>query len=691
MHRKTLQTSKPSQSKKNSQSIPPNRLQKSQIDLAAVVKIQNWWKKTYQNIVIFTQLYHKSRVFQVKLKRDRGIPSYEPEKYSSYQSKIPFEFEESFSEKPMLKENYLASSEESFQNATLNSSIQSKTADLMHFLDQSEVQVKPKKEITMAYNSQATLLNYRLELDEAMKTIDSLKLVIQRFKKEAVIRDEENKKNLEEALGKQRNEYEEIGMKNLQFIEELLAEKQLRIHQLGELTGKLKEMEGKHQKTVQDLKEQAQKELKKQKDSWVTSENNKRNTWVKEKTKEIKENTTKNLEPEIMRIIAENKRQIEKIKEEQQNELKMRKLENDQVFEKKLQDYKEEMKLRYDEMLEKEREDYQGRLRDLHFKQEEELLNMRKRWNEDMGGERQKIQELRQRDENNFQNKLRMIEEEYTAKIEEITGKHAGFISELEKKHENKYKKLKQEFMIEKEEWVQSQLSKLTKDFEEKKESVKADLVQNRDKELKLVISKLSEEKVSYKKKLEKECEIKLKMQKENHDIEVSDYEKLIENLKEKIEKTNSARKNLDENFQMLGKRIQEQEMVVLRLEGEKLHLKDVITSLEIKIENYKEGQGEVIEEVRKEEKRKQMQVQSELEITKEQINLLKEKYEEKLSQITQKEAEEFEAIETRVKSTIMKKDEKIREVQEELHLARLKTSKLEELLEKQRKTLTYL
>ena len=229
------------------------------------------------------------------------------------------------------------------------------------------------------------------------------------------------------------------------------------------------------------------------------------------------------------------------------------------------------------------------------------------------------------------------------------------------------------------------------KDFEEKKETMKLDLAQNRDKELKLVISKLSDEKVSYKKKIEKECEIKLKMQKEKHDLEISEYEKLIENLKEKIDKSTNARKNLDDNFQTLGKRIQDQELVILKLEGEKMQLKDVITTLEVKIENYKEGQGEVIEEVRKEEKRKQMQIAGELETTKEQIVLLKEKYEEKLGQIAQKESEEFEAIETRVKATIMKKDEKIREIQEELQLSKIKISKLEELLEKQRKHLMQL
>lgn len=148
----------------------------------------------------------------------------------------------------------------------LNSSIQSRTAELLSYLENSEVKVNPKKE-KIEYHSQAEILNYKLELDEAMKTIEMLKFVIQKQKKEAAEADEDNKKNLEKALDKQRVEYEEIGLKNMSFIEQLLIEKQQRISQLAELNNKIKEIDGKHQKTLQDFKDQAQKELKRQKEA----------------------------------------------------------------------------------------------------------------------------------------------------------------------------------------------------------------------------------------------------------------------------------------------------------------------------------------------------------------------------------------------------------------------------------------
>jgi 5-azacytidine-induced protein 1 len=594
-----------------------------------------------------------------------------------------FRFEESFAEKP----SKLTQIDDSTNSFNLNSSIQSRAAELFQYLDETEAKSKSKQE-NNSFISQAALVNYRLELEEALKTIDSLKVVIQKIKKEAAAKEEENKKSLDLALEKQRLEFEELGIKNMNFIEQLLMEKQQRISQLTELSQKIKEMEGKHLKNLQDVREKADKELKKQRDSWVTSEKNKRNTWMKEKTKEIKENTTKGLEPEIMRILAENKRNIEKMKDEQEIEMKRYKQQLDHDYESKLQDIKDDLKARYDETLEKERESYQGRLRELHVKQEEELLNMRKKWSDESAQEKQRIHEVRIREETSNVSKLKNLQSEYSEKIEELTRRHQSILEEVEVKHENKLKKLKQELAFEKEEWINSQVVRINKELDEKKEMIRNDLALNRDKEIKLIISKLSEEKVTYKKKVDKETEAKLKVLTEKHQLQIDEYEKIVENLKEKVEKSNSVRKNQTENFQTLAKKIQDQELLISKLEGEKLHLKEEILNLELKIDSYKDGQGELIEEVRREERKKSLILQQEIEITKEQMELIKEKYEEKLSQIAQKEGEEFEAIEARVKATITRKDEKIREVMQELQISKLKITKLEELLEKQRKSL---
>jgi 5-azacytidine-induced protein 1 len=44
--------------------------------------------------------------------------------------------------------------------------------------------------------------------------------------------------------------------------------------------------------------------LKKHKDSWTAAEKIRRDAWMQEKTKEIKELTIKGLEPEIHKLLA---------------------------------------------------------------------------------------------------------------------------------------------------------------------------------------------------------------------------------------------------------------------------------------------------------------------------------------------------------------------------------------------------
>ncbi len=56
-------------------------------------------------------------------------------------------------------------------------------------------------------------------------------------------------------------------------------------------------------KEVNELKEEINKEIKKNKDLWNANEKQKREKWISEKTQEIKEQTIKGLEPEIEKLL----------------------------------------------------------------------------------------------------------------------------------------------------------------------------------------------------------------------------------------------------------------------------------------------------------------------------------------------------------------------------------------------------
>lgn len=199
-----------------------------------------------------------------------------------------------------------------------------RAANFLSYLDESE---KDNTEIKAKVESNSKIMELQTEISEARHLITSLKEIIWRQKDSLKKKDEDYKEILRQEISRCQQEYEAKTEENIQyiiyrFIEKLVADKEARLKQIADLNKKLKETEAKYTKILEDMKEKSVKELKKNKDAWMASEKLRRENWIKEKTREIKEITAKGLEPEITRIMMENKNAMDKLKEEHSRELK---------------------------------------------------------------------------------------------------------------------------------------------------------------------------------------------------------------------------------------------------------------------------------------------------------------------------------------------------------------------------------
>jgi 5-azacytidine-induced protein 1 len=194
----------------------------------------------------------------------------------------------------------------------------SKLSELLNFLEIQEKHEKVENfcldssEAFSDYSSvKVKIMNLKLELEEANKIIDSLKLLLdkQKFEQEAQERFWQDK--LKRELDMQQKNYEETIEKNLSFIENLVKDKELKLQMIQELQLKLLQNEENFKVSIQKMNDHWQKEMKKAKDAWITTEKVRKEKWEKEKTKEIKEMTARGLEPEINRIVSEHRRQME--------------------------------------------------------------------------------------------------------------------------------------------------------------------------------------------------------------------------------------------------------------------------------------------------------------------------------------------------------------------------------------------
>lgn len=113
-----------------------------------------------------------------------------------------------------------------------------------------------------------------------------------------------SRKDIKSKLGLQRKEYEGIIKRHLSFIDKLLAEKDSLSQKCSTLTEEVKTIEKQFTDKYRNLDEHHQREMKQQRELWNAGEKIRREKWIQEQTKRIKDQTVKGLEPEIQRMLA---------------------------------------------------------------------------------------------------------------------------------------------------------------------------------------------------------------------------------------------------------------------------------------------------------------------------------------------------------------------------------------------------
>jgi 5-azacytidine-induced protein 1 len=226
------------------------------------------------------------------------------------------------------------------------------------------------------------------------------------------------------------------------------------------LVKELKDVEKTYTDRLRTAEERFKVDSQKIKDTIEMAEKIRREKWIEEKTKQIKEMTVKGLEPEIQSLITKHKNEIKKLKTIHDAEL----LQADEraaqryikITEELRENYEREKeasiqrekdlsKQRYEKSLEEEEKSFLEQRRRLYAEVEEE----KNRIAEQAAFQRKELDKLRKiLEENNF-NAIETIKKEYNESQ-----------VELEKKHQTEIKNLKEKLEIEKQSWEQNYLKK---------------------------------------------------------------------------------------------------------------------------------------------------------------------------------------------------------------------------------------
>ena len=216
-------------------------------------------------------------------------------------------------------------------SATSSVRTSAKVSNLLDFLESQDSDNKlsfldslgPDPDALSAYSeTKAKMINLKIDLEESTKNTEALRNIIDKLKYQLEEQDRSWQDKLNRELQRQQIKYDEALEKNVNFIESLLKEKEQRLILIKELNTQISQNEDNYKASINSLHEHYRKELKKSKDAWVTSEKLKREKWEKEKAKEIKEMTARGLEPEINRLVSNNRKSLEEKDEANKKEIK---------------------------------------------------------------------------------------------------------------------------------------------------------------------------------------------------------------------------------------------------------------------------------------------------------------------------------------------------------------------------------
>ncbi|XP_063149459.1 centrosomal protein of 131 kDa isoform X4 [Candoia aspera] len=481
----------------------------------------------------------------------------------------------------------------------------------------------------------SSLLRLRLEVEEKKRAITLLQTALAQQRELTGRHVKETQKELNHQLAVQREQYENAIQRHLAFIDQ---------------------------------------EIKKLKQLMTATEKIRREKWIDEKTKKIKEITVKGLEPEIQKLIAKHKLEIKKLKALHEAEL----LQSDERAAQRYVRQTEELR----EMLEHEKEEQGQRERELarqryekQLEQEEQALQQQRRrlysevaeekerLNQQAARQRAELEDLRKQLEANSSIVTKALKEEYEKGKEE-----------QERRHQAEVQALKMQLDIEKQAWEASYLKKEEAWLLTRERELREEVRKERDKEIELVIQRLEADMSSAKDECERVAENRIKRMRDKYEIELQELERSERKLQERCNE-------LKGHF--------------LEAESETVRLQGLLRQKEQEIEDIRKVKDQLAQErsslsevIRQEFADRLVSTEDDNKRLKTEMAELRARQRLELDRVIRDKEEELEEVHKRVKTAIVKKEEAVNSFRKQYEAAMKRAEHLESLLEQQRKQL---
>lgn len=162
-------------------------------------------------------------------------------------------------------------------------------------------------------------------------------------------------KELKQRLHTQKGEYEAAITRHQNFIDQLIEDKKKLCERCDNLAKESKNSEARFRDTIKNVEQRHTAEIKRLKSLNESSNRLKQEKWVDEKTRRIKEQTVRGLEPEIQRMMSRHAQELSDLEGERQRQLTIQEKEMHQRHLQHVKELREDWEQEHLEGIQRER------------------------------------------------------------------------------------------------------------------------------------------------------------------------------------------------------------------------------------------------------------------------------------------------------------------------------------------------
>ncbi|CAF3924096.1 unnamed protein product, partial [Adineta steineri] len=524
-----------------------------------------------------------------------------------------------------------------------------------------------------------TVLQLRMDNEEKQRQLMISQQRLNQQRELNIRHAKESERELEHRLQLQKDDYESTIQRHLSFINQLIDDKKKLSERCERLVTELKTIDKKSSDRLKNMEESHRIELQKLKDVHEAAEKLRRERWIDEKTKKIKELTVRGLEPEIQKLIGKHKAELAKMKTVHEAELLAADERAAQRYVRMTEDLRDQLEREKESAIARERdsarEKYEKAIRD----EEKSFVEQRRRLYTEIEDEKNRQAELATRQRADLDKLRRDIEENHRTAADAAKREYEAIRLEAERRHASEIHELKEKLALEKQSWEENYMKKQETSLATKERELREQMRRERDREIEKIISQFDSDTSMTKEEAERTAENRVKRIRDKYEAEFRELEHSEKQTKERynqmkaqLTETDGENERLQVILRQKETEINDIKKITETLQKERERLSDIIRQefadrLVLTEEENRRIKGDMAE--------LRARQQIELDKKKEEIDLLQRDKEK-----------ELETVHEKIKQAISKKDEQVQTLRTQFDAAVKRADHLEGLLAQQRK-----